>query len=75
MERIRKNIYVKNKLKKEFQAQRFIKTLQKWYFYCFNDRSKGFEGIKCDFFNKEAYTTTIPAQFIKKFNSKVVPIY
>jgi len=32
------------------------------------------EGLKINFFNKEAYTTTIPAQFVKKFNCKVVPI-
>jgi KDO2-lipid IV(A) lauroyltransferase len=32
------------------------------------------EGIKSDFFGKEALTTTIPAQFIKKFNAEVVPI-
>ena len=31
--------------------------------------------LKLPFFNKEAYTTTIPAQFVKKFNCKVVPIY
>ena len=33
------------------------------------------EGIKSDFFKQKAYTTTIPAQFVKKFNCKVVPIY
>ena len=33
------------------------------------------EGIKCNFFNKEALTTTIPAQFAKKFDAKIVPIY
>ncbi len=33
------------------------------------------QGIKSNFFNKEALTTTIPAQFVKKFNSKIVPIY
>ena len=33
------------------------------------------EGIKCDFFGQEALTTTIPAQFIKKFDAEVVPIY
>ena len=33
------------------------------------------EGIKSTFFNEDALTTTIPAQFIKKFNCKVVPIY
>jgi KDO2-lipid IV(A) lauroyltransferase len=33
------------------------------------------EGIKCKFFNEKASTTTIPAQFVKKFNAKIVPIY
>ncbi|WP_075502409.1 lysophospholipid acyltransferase family protein [Candidatus Pelagibacter communis] len=33
------------------------------------------QGIKSLFFNKNAFTTTIPAQFVKKFNCKIVPIY
>ena len=33
------------------------------------------EGIKSKFFNEDAFTTTIPAQFVKKFNTKIVPIY
>ena len=33
------------------------------------------QGIKSNFFKHEAYTTTIPAQFVKKFKCKVVPIY
>ena len=33
------------------------------------------QGIKSNFFNNEALTTTIPAQFIKKFNCSVVPIH
>ena len=33
------------------------------------------QGVKSNFFNEPAYTTTIPAQFVKKFNAKVVPIY
>ena len=33
------------------------------------------QGIKSNFFNHEALTTTIPAQFVKKFNCLVVPIY
>ena len=32
-------------------------------------------GIKSSFFNQDAFTTTIPAQFVKKFKCKVVPIY
>ena len=33
------------------------------------------EGVKCDLFGEKALTTTIPAQFIKKFDAEVVPIY
>ena len=33
------------------------------------------EGIKSLFFDNEASTTTIPAQFVKKFNCKIVPVY
>jgi KDO2-lipid IV(A) lauroyltransferase len=33
------------------------------------------EGIKTNFFGKNAFTTTIPAQFVKKFNAKIVPVY
>ena len=33
------------------------------------------QGIKSKFFKDECFTTTIPAQFVKKFNCKVVPIY
>ena len=33
------------------------------------------EGIKSSFFNQDAFTTTIPAQLVKKFGIPVVPIY
>ena len=33
------------------------------------------EGIKSNFFNQKALTTTIPAQLVKKFNMPVVPIF
>ena len=33
------------------------------------------EGIKCKLFGRDALTTTIPAQFIKKFNCKIVPVH
>jgi KDO2-lipid IV(A) lauroyltransferase len=33
------------------------------------------EGIKSFFFNHEAFTTTIPAQLVKKFGVSIVPIY
>ena len=33
------------------------------------------QGIKSLFFENEALTTTLPAQFVRKFNCKIVPIY
>ena len=33
------------------------------------------QGILSEFFGKKAYTTTIPAQFAKKYNCKIVPIH
>ena len=33
------------------------------------------EGIKSSFFQKKALTTTIPAQFVKKFKCNIVPIH
>ena len=33
------------------------------------------QGIRSNFFNEKALTTTIPAQFVKKFNAKIVPLY
>ena len=33
------------------------------------------EGIKVDFFNRKALTTTIPAQLIKKYKLNVVPVH
>ena len=33
------------------------------------------EGKKINFFNHPAYTTTIPAQFVKKFGCKIQPVH
>ena len=33
------------------------------------------EGMKIDFFNQKAFTTTIPAQLTKKFNLPIIPSY
>ena len=33
------------------------------------------EGIQSDFFGHSAFTTTIPAQLVKKFGCKIVPVY
>ena len=33
------------------------------------------EGIMCEFFGQMARTSTIPAQFVKKFDANIVPVY
>ena len=33
------------------------------------------EGTKSNFFGKPAFTTTIPAQIVKKFDCEIVPVY
>ena len=75
MENLRKKYICKNQIKKGRSSVRNLLKL-------FNDGSsialmidqRVSEGIKCNFFNKDALTTTIPAQFVKKFNCKIIPI-
>ena len=33
------------------------------------------EGMKVNLFGKPAYTTTIPAQIIKKYECEIIPVY
>ena len=76
MENLRKKYICKNQVKKGRSSIRELLNL-------FNNGSsialmidqRVSESIKINFFNKKAYTTTIPAQFVKKYNCKVVPIY
>ena len=76
MERIRKKYICKNQIKKGISGTKQILSFFK------NGSSIALmidqrvsQGIKSKFFNQEAFTTTIPAQFVKKFKCKVVPIY
>ncbi|MDB2601450.1 lysophospholipid acyltransferase family protein [Candidatus Pelagibacter bacterium] len=75
MERIRKKYICKNQIKKGTSGVReLLKLYKKGYSIALMIDQRVSQGIKSKFFNKEAFTTTIPAQFIKKFNCKVVPI-
>ncbi len=76
MEKIRKNYICKHQIKKGKSGTRQLLSFFK------NNHSIALmidqrvsQGIKSNFFKQAAYTTTIPAQFVKKFNCKVVPIY
>ena len=76
MERIRKKYICKKQIKKGTSGVReLLKLYKAGYSIALMIDQRVSEGIKSKFFGEEAFTTTIPAQFIKKFNCKVVPIY
>ena len=76
MEKIRKEYICKYQIKKGISGAREIMKLYKNGFsiaLMIDQRVR--EGIKLNFFGKPASTTTIPAQLVKKFGCKIVPIY
>ena len=76
MERIRKKYICKKQIKKGISGTKeLLKEFKNGTSIALMIDQRVSEGIKSDLFGKEALTTTIPAQFIKKFNASVVPIY
>ena len=76
MERIRKKYICKKQIKKGISGTKeILRYFKSGTSIALMVDQRVSEGIACDFFNRKALTTTIPAQFIKKFNCKVVPIY
>jgi KDO2-lipid IV(A) lauroyltransferase len=76
MEKIRTKYICKNQIKKGISGTRQLLSFFKHgssIALMIDQRVS--EGIKSKFFKHEAFTTTIPAQFVKKFNCKIVPIY
>ena len=76
MEKIRKKYICKNQIEKGISGTRKLLSFfkQKNSIALMIDQRVS-EGIKSNFFNHQCFTTTIPAQFVKKFKCKVVPIY
>ena len=76
MERIREKYICKKQIKKGISGTKeLLKEFKKGTSIALMIDQRVSEGIKSDLFGKEALTTTIPAQFIKKFNTSIVPIY
>ena len=76
MEKIRTNHICKNQIKKGLSSIRsLIKHFKNGSSIALMIDQRVSEGSHLNFFGKKAYTTTIPAQFVKKFNCKVVPIF
>ena len=76
MEKIRKNFICKKQIKKGISGIReLIKLHKKNYSTALMIDQRVTEGLKSSFFNQDAFTTTIPAQLVKKFKIPIVPIY
>ena len=76
MERIRKNYICKHQIKKGIGGMKKLIQLMKLnYSTALMIDQRVSQGIESDFFNQKAFTTTIPAQLVKKFNLPVIPIF
>jgi KDO2-lipid IV(A) lauroyltransferase len=76
MERIRKKYICKNQIKKGIGGLKELMKLNKnGYSTALMIDQRVSEGSRINFFNEKAFTTTIPAQLIKRFNISVVPIF
>ena len=76
MEYLRKNYICRKQIKKGISGTKeVLKYFKNGTSVALMIDQRVSEGIRCDFFGQKAFTTTIPAQFVKKFNAKIVPIY
>ena len=76
MEKIRKNYICRNQIKKGISGVReIIRLYKKGFSIALMIDQRVSEGIELNFFGYPALTTTIPAQLVKKFGCRVVPIY
>ena len=76
MEKIRKNYICKNQIKKGKSGTRnLINFFKENFSVALMIDQRVSEGESVEFFNRLAKTTTIPAQLVKKYDCRVVPIY
>ena len=73
---LRKNFICKNQLIKGISGVReSFKLFKEGFSLALMIDQRLSEGIKLNFFGKIASTTTLPAQFVKKFNADIVPVH
>ena len=76
MEQIRRKYICKNQIQKGvYGMKNLVKSFKNGTSIALMIDQRVSEGIKSDFFGKEAFTTTIPAQFVKKYKTQVIPVY
>ena len=76
MEKIRTKYICKNQIKKGRSGTReLLKSFNNKNSIALMIDQRVSEGEKSNFFGQDAFTTTIPAQLVKKFGCKIVPIH
>jgi len=76
MEKIRKKYICKKQVKKGISGTKeLLRYFKNGSSIALMIDQRVSQGIKANFFGKDAFTTTIPAQFVKKFDAKIVPVY
>ena len=76
MEPLRKKYICKNQIKKGINGVReSLKFFKQGVSIAIMIDQRVSEGEKINFFNYPAHTTTIPAQFVKKFGCKIQPVH
>ena len=76
MENIRKKYICRKQIKKGISGTKeILKYFKSGTSIALMIDQRVSEGIKSVLFKNSALTTTIPAQFVKKFNCKIVPVY
>ena len=76
MEKIRRKYICRHQIKKGIPGlKKLIRLNKEGYSTALMIDQRVSQGIKVKFFNEKAFTTTIPAQLVKKFNIPIVPIF
>ena len=76
MEKIRKRYICKKQVKKGLAGtKQILKNFKNGSSVALMIDQRVSQGIESDFFGKKALTTTIPAQFVKKFKCRAVPVH
>ena len=76
MEELRKKYICKLQIKKGLNGLRdILKIFKNNFSIAMMIDQRVTEGITIDFFNKPAFTTSIPAQLVKKFKCPIVPVH
>ena len=76
MEKIRKNHICKHQIKKGKSGTReLLELFKKKFSIALMIDQRVSEGVSVEFFQRLAKTTSIPAQLVKKYGCRVVPVY